>query len=101
VLAFPLDEPAPRDRDPKTNPDVPLILGDIVVCPEVAAHQAAEHAGTLDDELALLVVHGLLHLLGHDHVDAADRQLMQARERDLLAQFHGPLAGTPWAQSAR
>ena len=44
-----------------------VLLGDVVVCPAVAADQSGEHAGTLDDELALLVVHGVLHVLGHDH----------------------------------
>ena len=44
-----------------------MLLGDVVICPAVAAAQASEHAGTLDDELALLVVHGVLHVLGHDH----------------------------------
>ena len=62
VLSFPLDE--------DTTPGVPVLLGDVVVCPSVAAEQASSHAGTLDDELALLVVHGILHVVGHDHAES-------------------------------
>jgi probable rRNA maturation factor len=58
------------------------------VCPRVAQRQAPEHAGTYDDELALLVVHGVLHVLGHDHAEAGDAATMQARERHLLERFH-------------
>ena len=57
------------DRAPPDPGDLPLLLGDVVICPAVAARQAPEHAGTVDDELALLVVHGILHVLGHDHAD--------------------------------
>ena len=100
VLAFPIDaaeaeivlhgQPLNRgpDRAPPDPADMPLLLGDVVVCPAVAARQAPEHAGTMDDELALLVVHGVLHVLGHDHADDAERALMQARERALLEEFH-------------
>ena len=48
---------------------MPLLLGDVVICPAVAAARRPTHAGTLDDELALLVVHGVLHVLGHDHAE--------------------------------
>jgi len=60
----------------------------VVVCPAVAAANAAEHAGTVDDELALLLVHGILHVLGHDHGGADDAQRMQRREVDLLEAHH-------------
>ena len=59
------------DRAPPDPGDMPLLLGDVVICPAVAARQAPTHAGTLEDEFALLVVHGLLHVLGHDHDDEA------------------------------
>jgi len=100
VLAFPIDaaeaeivqhgQPPSRgpDRAPPDPADMPLLLGDVVVCPAVAARQAPEHAGTVDDEIALLVVHGVLHVLGHDHADDAERTAMQARERELLEQHH-------------
>ncbi|MDZ7673937.1 MAG: rRNA maturation RNase YbeY [Acidimicrobiales bacterium] len=106
VLAFPIDdEPVERGRwpdhgsagpdRPVVDPeDLPMLLGDVVVCPAVAAAQAADHAGTphhtgtVDDEIALLVVHGILHVLGMDHAEPAETETMQARERELLAQFH-------------
>jgi probable rRNA maturation factor len=81
VLSFPLD-------DPSATTDVPVLLGDVVVCPAVAADQAGDHAGTLDDELALLVVHGVLHVLGHDHADDDESARMQGRERELLERHH-------------
>ena len=101
VLAFPIDEPdlgplARRghdrpDRDEPDDDDLPLLLGDVVVCPAVAERQAPDHAGTYDDEVALLVVHGILHVLGHDHAEPEETAVMQARERDLLDRFHrGP-----------
>ena len=56
--------------------------------PSVAARNAPEHAGTYDDEIALLLVHGTLHVLGRDHATDAETEAMQARERDLLTRFH-------------
>jgi hypothetical protein len=70
-----------------------MLLGDVVICPAVAARNAPEHAGTYDDELALLLVHGILHLLGMDHEDDDEAEVMEARERVLLARFHQGLAG--------
>jgi probable rRNA maturation factor len=81
VLSFPLD-------DPSAVTDLPVLLGDVVVCPAVAADQAGDHAGTLDDELALLVVHGVLHVLGHDHADHDETARMRVRERELLERHH-------------
>jgi probable rRNA maturation factor len=82
VLSFPLDDdPAPIEVGP-------ILLGDVVICPAVAREAAPEHAGTLDDELALLTVHGVLHILGFDHVDAAQRAEMRARERTHLERHH-------------
>jgi len=98
VLAFPLDEagpPAGRDPDdggrgPGAANDAdepPVVLGDVVVCPTVAARHAASGGRPLDDELALLVVHGVLHLLEYDHADPADAARMQRREQELLGRF--------------
>jgi probable rRNA maturation factor len=67
---------------------MPILLGDVVVCPAVAARNAGDHGVTEDDELALLVVHGLLHLLGMDHDGDEDAERMERRERELLARFH-------------
>ena len=100
VLAFPIDEdPIEGGRSPDsggTGPgyspvepsDMPLMLGDVVVCPAVADRNAPEHAGTYDDELALLIVHGILHLLGMDHLEDDEAELMEKREQELLDKFH-------------
>jgi probable rRNA maturation factor len=87
VLSFPLDA-----ADAAVPAGVPVLLGDVVVCPVVAAEQAPQHAGTLDDELALLVVHGVLHVLGDDHATTAETAAMRTRERELLERhhWHGP-----------
>ncbi len=82
VLAFPMDE-APSGANPG-----PVMVGDVVICPAVAAHNAPARAGGYEDELALLVVHGVLHLLGMDHAEAGEAEVMQRRERELLARFH-------------
>jgi probable rRNA maturation factor len=104
VLAFPLDahdvtnvvSPTGATKGPDRAPvdpgDLPLLLGDVVICPAVAARQAREHAGTIDDEIALLLVHGVLHVLGHDHAEETDAATMRARELALLQahHWHGP-----------
>lgn len=82
VLSFPLDA---GEAD---VPGIPVLLGDVIICPAVAADAAPDHAGTLDDELALLVVHGVLHVLGHDHTDTEDTAAMQARELHHLESWH-------------
>lgn len=102
VLAFPIDEePTEGGRSPDsggTGPgytppepaDLPTLLGDVVICPAVAMRNAPEHAGTYEDEIALLIVHGILHLMGMDHMDEEDAEAMEARERELLTKFHKP-----------
>ena len=83
VLAFPIDGAAPA-------PDgQPSMVGDIVICPLVADRAPQP----LVDELALLVVHGALHLLGHDHAEDDEREVMQAMERELLAAHHAGAGG--------
>lgn len=76
---------------------VTWLVGDIVLCPEVATRQAGEHAGTVEDELALLVVHGALHLVGWDHEDTESQAAMWNRERELMQQFHRIPARDPWS----
>ncbi|CAN5196359.1 rRNA maturation RNase YbeY [soil metagenome] len=83
VLAFPIDTPGTDPGGP------PRILGDVVVCPDVAAEQAAASGRPLQDELDVLVVHGILHLLGHDHAEPAERDAMFALTDRLLAGFNG------------
>jgi probable rRNA maturation factor len=99
VLAFPIDEePVEGGRSPDSGgsgpgfssepSDMPIVLGDVVICPAVAHRNAAQRAGTYDDELALLIVHGVLHLLGMDHEDDDEAELMESRERQLLAKLN-------------
>ncbi len=100
VLSFPLDGievidaqgPGALTRGPaRPHPDhddMPTLLGDVVVCPAVAARQAPDHAGTLDDEIALLVVHGVLHVLGYDHAIEEDSVIMKSRELAILCEHH-------------
>jgi probable rRNA maturation factor len=100
VLAFPIDEePTEGGRSPDsggTGPgwtpiepsDLPVLLGDVVICPHVAARNAPEHAGTYDDEIALLLVHGILHLMGMDHHEDDEAEAMEARERELLDRYY-------------
>jgi probable rRNA maturation factor len=97
VLSFPIDDDLPSGRHPDTGGrgpgtvtepgDPPLVLGDVVVCPTVAARQAPTHAGTVDDEIALLVVHGVLHLLDYDHAEPSEADVMRRREQELLMRF--------------
>ncbi len=98
VLSFPIDnEPEPTGRVPDSggsgpgepaSPEIPQLIGDIVICPSVAARNAVEHECAFDDELALLVVHGVLHLLGWDHAADEEAERMEARERVLLARHY-------------
>jgi len=89
VLSFPLD-----GADESVDHEVDVLIGDIVICPAYAAQQAGEHAGelshdgSLDDELALLVVHGVLHVLGWDHEDPVEAEQMSAAEQALLLAHH-------------
>ena len=60
-------------------------MGDVVICPSVAAANAAACDRSVEDEIALLVVHGALHLLGYDHIEDRDAEKMETREQELLA----------------
>jgi probable rRNA maturation factor len=93
VLSFPLDGAAGADL---VGADLigDVLIGDVVVCPAYAERQAAAHSGdrghdgSTADELALLIVHGVLHVLGHDHAGAAETIVMKAREQQLLDAHH-------------
>jgi probable rRNA maturation factor len=81
VLAFPMDEQVPEDE--------PYILGDIVVCPDVAREQATKSGDRkVGEEVDLLLVHGFLHLCGYDHVRPQDARSMRHRERKILSEFY-------------
>lgn len=98
VLAFPIeDEPLPGGRSPDSGGSGPgadaeeeplTLLGDVVICPVVAARNAVDHEVSVEDELALLVVHGILHLLGMDHETDREAETMERLERELLARHH-------------
>ena len=85
VLAFPVEELLPGvvpDHDP-VGP--PLLLGDVVIAPAYVRRQAAQFEVTFEDEMALMVTHGILHLLGYDHIEEDEAERMEERERVLLA----------------
>ncbi len=99
VLSFPIEDEADRSgRSPDEGGTGPgsieadtgrlLLLGDVVICPAVAARNAVEHDVTLDDEIALLVVHGILHLLGMDHEVHEEAERMEQREQQLLSRYY-------------
>lgn len=84
VLSFPMDELRPGTVDHKTAAG---LLGDIVVCPEVAATQATAAGHSTMDEILLLTTHGILHLLGFDHAEPEEEATMFGLQRDLLIGF--------------
>jgi probable rRNA maturation factor len=108
VLAFPMDELRPpppgsdrNDRSRASDPDSePAILGDVILCPEVATEQAREARRPVTDELELLCTHGILHLLGFDHAEPDERATMFGLQDRLLDSWRaerapGPATGEP------
>ncbi|PRQ10895.1 rRNA maturation RNase YbeY [Corynebacterium sp. 13CS0277] len=92
VMSFPMDELTPGGGRPDADPVGPSMLGDIVLCPEFAEKQAATAGHSLAHELALLTVHGCLHLLGYDHLTPAEEQEMFATQNEILADWYDSLA---------
>jgi probable rRNA maturation factor len=86
VMSFPMDELEPGGRPDKAEPG-PAMLGDIVLCPQFAAEQAKKAGHSLEQELALLTVHGVLHLLGYDHAEPEEEKEMFALQNQLLAEW--------------
>jgi probable rRNA maturation factor len=84
VLSFPMDELRPGTED---RPTPAGLLGDIVLCPQVAETQAAAAGHDTIDELVLLTTHGLLHLLGFDHAEPEEEREMFGLQRELIAAF--------------
>ena len=84
VLAFPMDELRPGlvNEEPEEG-----VLGDLVVCPEVARRQAVEGGHPVGDELELLTVHGILHLLGYDHAEPEEHKEMFDLQARLLTEW--------------
>jgi len=84
VLSFPMDELRPGTEDAPTPAG---LLGDIVLCPQVAIAQAETAGHSTLDELLLLTTHGLLHLLGFDHAEPDEEKVMFGIQRDILVGF--------------
>ena len=84
VLSFPMDELRPGTDDDITPPG---LLGDIVLCPQVAEVQAKAAGHSTLDELVMLTCHGLLHLLGFDHAEPDEEKEMFGLQRDILLSF--------------
>lgn len=112
VLAFPMDDelvesgrqPDQGGRGPGAPPEpseAPVVVGDVVVCPAVAVRQAGRHGHSVEEELELLVAHGVLHLLEYDHVDDDEAASMRRRERELLEAFRGRHPGNPPERAPR
>jgi probable rRNA maturation factor len=82
VMSWRMDDLLPGTAD---LPSGPGVLGDVVICPDFAADQARVAGHGLDAEVELLLTHGLLHLLGHDHVEPEEHQVMFRLQDELLA----------------
>ena len=84
VLSFPMDELRPGKDGEEPEPG---LLGDVVLCPQVARQQARTAGHSAEEELLLLTTHGILHLLGFDHAEPEEEQEMFALQRKLLLTF--------------
>lgn len=80
VLAFPMDEDVGEDE--------PFMIGDVVICADIAREQAEARDAAATEEVDLLLVHGILHLVGYDHVRATDAKAMKHREKRILQGFY-------------
>ena len=102
VLSFPMDELRPhaiagpnRTRGRDEDEGEPVLLGDVVICPQVAAAQAKQHGHSTQAELELLTVHGVLHLLGYDHADPEEEAEMFGLQGELLRDWRDQLPSGP------
>lgn len=84
VLAFPMDELHDPGPGGSSEDDAPALLGDVVLCPAVAAKQATDAGHSTEDELHLLCTHGILHLLGYDHAEPEEEQAMFTLQAELV-----------------
>lgn len=85
VLAFPVEELLPGIAPEPDPHGPPLLLGDVIIAPGYVRRQASDYGVTFESEMALMVTHGVLHLLGYDHNDDDEAERMEERERQLLA----------------
>ena len=82
VLAFPIDS------QKSTIGETPTLLGDVVICPAKAKENASAQKKNHDEEIALLVLHGILHILGYDHAYPEEKAVMKNREQELLSKLY-------------
>ena len=107
VLSFPQYEwrrPPKVQKSPAPSVKIlnPLPLGDVVISPSDAAANAKESGSALDKEVCFLIIHGILHLVGHDHMKAGEKQRMFAEQKKLMRLFAGGRSGKPlWAGCVR
>ncbi|EKS24513.1 metalloprotein, YbeY/UPF0054family [Staphylococcus simulans ACS-120-V-Sch1] len=80
VISFALEEDEPEIE----GLDIPRVLGDIIICADVAKEQATEYGHSFERELGFLSLHGFLHLLGYDHMNEADEKEMFGRQKSIL-----------------
>lgn len=85
VLSFPVEKLLPGKVPDSVADGPPILIGDVVIAPDYVRRQADQYGVVADDEIALMVAHGILHLLGYDHKQDVDAELMETRERDILA----------------
>lgn len=98
VLSFPMDELRPGSDDAEPEPG---LLGDVVLCPPVAAQQAAAAGHSTEEELDLLTTHGILHLLGFDHAEPEEEREMFGLQKRLLADYADEVARSVRKQTRR
>jgi probable rRNA maturation factor len=102
VLSFPQEKwprPLVFQREPKTLPKdsgPPKTLGDVVICLEKAESNAAEIGQDLDREFCFLLVHGFLHLCGHDHQNETEEALMTEQQQLIMSLFANSESGAIW-----
>ena len=82
VLSFPMDELRPNELS--ENDEVPVVLGDVVICPDVARKQGDTAGHGMEQELRILLVHGILHLLGFDHLEPEEEAEMFALQGKIV-----------------
>lgn len=92
VMSFPMDELTPGGGRPDASPFGAAMLGDIILCPAYDRKQAEMAGHDLAHEMALLTVHGVLHLLGYDHIAPEDEREMFALQNEILADWYDSLA---------
>ena len=107
VLAFPMDEIRPpqpggthADHSAAEPPEIPGLLGDVVICPQVAAVQAQQAHHEVGDEISLLCTHGILHLLGYDHGEPEEHAVMFSLQDKLLGSWRAAGDGGPGPDGA-